>query len=51
MYRAFLEQQKQILTDAYHGALKGCAYGAAQAIQDIKHRMALVEEVLGGMEM
>ena len=44
VYRAYLEQQKQILTYAYHGALRGCSYGAAEAIRDIKHRLMLVEE-------
>ena len=43
VYRAYLDQQHRILTDAYHGALKGCAFGAAQALQDIKHRLALAE--------
>ena len=47
VYRAYLDQQKQILTDAYHGALKGCSFGAAQAISDLKHRMALVDEAMG----
>ena len=47
VYKAFLAQQKQILRDAYHGALKGCSFGAAQAISDIKHKMALVDEAAG----
>jgi len=50
VYRAYLEQQKQILTDAYHGALKGCSFGAAQAISDLKHRMALVDEAMGAVK-
>ena len=50
VYRAYLEQQKQILTDAYHGALKGCSFGAAQAISDLKHRMALVDEAMAAVK-